>query len=74
MKAYRQPQIYGFLTASIMRPPFRGARMTVGVTVLAPQIEVYLGAGRAGRLPRLVNAERLPITVGKRRGFRHFAP
>ena len=27
-------------------PLFLGARMTNGVTVLTPQIEVYLGAGR----------------------------
>ena len=32
-----------------MRPPFLGARMTNGVAVLTPQIEVYLGAGPAGR-------------------------
>ena len=30
-------------------PPFLGPRMTVGVTVSTPQIEVYLGAGRQAR-------------------------
>ena len=61
-----------------MRPPFLGARMTNGVTVLTPQIEVYLGAGRPagrpGRFPHQVYAERYLNTNSIRRKIIYFSP
>ena len=42
----------------VTRPPFRGAGMSAGATISITQIDVYHGAGRAGRSPQLVYAGR----------------
>ena len=49
--------------------PFLGDRMTNGVTVSTPQIEVYVGAGR---FPRLAYAERYLNKNSIRREFSTF--
>ena len=51
-------------------PLFLGARMTNGVTVLTPQIKVYLGAGR---FPNQVYAGRYLNTKSIRREIIYFS-